>query len=804
MTDTITPRFVATGAPLPESPRPELEQVRRKDGDLILTGRGDYLDDTVLPGMLHAAVLRSPYAHARIRGIDTTQAQSAHGVRFVLTGAEAEQQAGPIPHYFDPALIGGRTADFRTLAVDEVIYVGEPVAAVVAETVNDAEAAVALIAVDFEPLPFVIDAEQALEDDAPKVFKDWDGNAMIRLPFVEGDAEAIFAGADNVLEGELRIQRYQTAPLETRGYIASWGTDGRLTLYASAQNPHPLRSHLSQTLGIPENSVRVIATRLGGGFGHKFHGYPEEPLVCLLARAVGAPVKWVETRAECMLVGAREFIHRFAVVYDEDGRILALRDRIVADIGALGSSGGWGMAFIAAMAMPGPYRIKHYDVESVAVVTHKAPWNGARSYGKESAALAYERIMDLVAAQLGLDPVEIRRRNFIPPGEFPYWTSMKHLDSGEYAAALDHVVELSAYDEQRKEQEQARKQGKLVGVGVGFELTPEGGDFSGTLLRGFDTSTVRMDPTGTVTVLTGVTSPGTGNETGIAQVVAAELGLSPHDVTVVQGDTDRCPYGYGNFSSRSMTVGGAAALLAAQDVRATLVTAAGVLLETTPDKIRLAHGEASVIGEAGRSISIAELTRAIFVRTLAVHGLDQAQLESTRTYSPSNVHNVPDEHGRSSPYPSFPYSAHVATVEIDKGTGVVKLASYAGVHDCGTIISPMLVEGQFLGAIVMGIGGALWEELRYEPDGRLATRTFKQYLLPRATDLPWIKTGHEVTPSPFAMLGMKGVGESGVAGAIAALANAVNDALLPLGVVIDQMPLSAPRLLQAIREVDRS
>ena len=804
MTETVTPRFVTTDEPLPEPVRPELEQVRRKDGDLVLTGRGGYLDDTVLPGMLHAAILRSPYAHARIRGIDTSAAEAAPGVRFVLTGAQAQRESGAIPHYFDPALVGGRTADFRALAVDEVIFAGEPVAAVVATTLNDAEAAIELIDVDFEPLPFVIDADKALADGAPKVFDHWEDNVMIRLPFVEGNAGGILDSAEHVLEGELHIQRYQTAPLETRGYIASWGTDGRLTLYASAQNPHPLRSHLSKTLGMPENQIRVIAPRVGGGFGHKFHGYPEEPLVALLSRAVGAPVKWLETRAECMLVGAREFTHRFKVAYDADGHILALQDRIIADIGALGSSGGWGMAFIAGMALPGPYRIKHYDVESTAVVTHKAPWNGARSYGKESAALAYERIMDLVAAELSLDPVEIRKRNFIPPEEFPYWASMKHLDSGEYAATLDHVLELADYPQLRKEQERARSEDKLIGVGVGFELTPEGGDFSGTLLRGFDSSTVRMDPTGTVTVLTGVTSPGTGNETGIAQVVAAELGVSPHDVTVVQGDTDRCPYGYGNFSSRSMTVGGAAALLAARDVRATLVTAASVLLETAPDQVRLAQGHASVVGEPHRTISIAELTHAVFVRTLAVHGLDQAQLESTRTYAPSNVHNVPDEQGRSSPYPSFPYSAHVSTVEIDRETGVVKLLNYAGVHDCGTMINPKMVEGQFLGAITMGIGGALWEELKYAPDGRLSTRTFKHYLMPRANDLPWIKIGHDVTPSPFAMLGMKGAGESGVAGAIASLANAVNDALRPLGVVVEQMPLSAPNLVEAIKGADRA
>ncbi|NMH97486.1 xanthine dehydrogenase family protein molybdopterin-binding subunit [Pseudonocardia acidicola] len=798
MTEIVAPQVDTTPSPVPAAP--PIEQIRRKDGDLVLTGRGGYLDDVVLPGTLHAAVLRSPHPHARIRGIDTSAADDRPGVRLVLTGQEARDAAGIIPHFFDPALVGGRTADFRCLAVDTVGYEGEPVAAVVAETVHDAQAALDAVVVDYEPLPFVLDADEALAPEAPTLFEGWDDNVLIRLPFAEGDAAAVLASAPHVLDGEIHIARYQTAPMETRGYLASWGPDGRLTFYASTQNPHPLRSHLAEILDVPESSVRVVATRLGGGFGHKFHGYPEESLVCLLARMVGAPVKWVESREECMLVGAREFVHRFTVAFDDDGRILALRDRILANVGALGASGGWGMAFVAGMAFPGPYRITDYDVESVAVVTHKPPWNGARGYGKESAALAIERIVDLVAAELSLDPAGVRRRNFIPPEEFPYWTAVKHLDSGRYAATLDHALELAGYDDLRREQARDRATGRLVGVGIGFELTPEGGDFSGALLRGFDTSTVRMDPSGRATVLTGVTSPGTGNETAIAQLVAAELGMSPGDVTVIQGDTDLCPYGYGNFSSRSLTVGGAAAVLAARDVRNTLARAAGVLLETAPEKIVFAGGR---VAAPERSMSIRDLAGAVFRRTVAVAGLDDAQLESTRTYTPANVHNLPDEQGRWSPYPSFPYSAHIAVVEIDPGTGVVTLRGYSGVHDCGTIINPVLVESQFLGAIAMGIGGALWEELPYGPDGRLRARTFKQYLMPRAPDLPWIRTGHEVTPSPFALLGMKGSGESGTAGAVASVANAVNDALSPLGVSVHRMPLSAPRILAAIRKAGR-
>lgn len=796
MIDTVTVR--ADDCPSGQPRRGPGEHVRRKDGDLVLTGRGGYLDDVVLPNTVHAALLRSPFPRARLRGIDTSAACQMPNVRLVLTGQQAREVIGPIPHFFDPALVGGRSADFRCLAVDIVRYEGEPVAAVVADTVNDAQAALEAIVVDYEPLPFVIDTEAALDAGAPVVFEDWDDNVLIRLPFAEGDATAALVAAPHLLSEEIRIGRYQTAPLETRGYLASWGPDGRLTLYASAQNPHPLRSHLAEMFGVPDSAVRVVAPRLGGGFGHKFHGYPEESLVCLLAREVGVPVKWVETREECMLVGAREFVHHIEVGYDNDGRILALRDRILANVGALGASGGWGMAFVAGMAFPGPYRIKDYDVESVAVVTNKPPWNGARGYGKESAALAIERMVDLVAAGLGLDPAQVRRRNFIPPSEFPYWTAAKHLDSGRYTATLDHALELADYPGRRRQQQLERAAGRLVGIGIGFELTPEGGDFSGALLRGFDTSTVRMDPGGRVTVLTGVTSPGTGNETGIAQLVAAELGLCVDDVAVIQGDTDLCPYGYGNFSSRSLTVGGAAAVLAARDVRNTLALAAAVLLESTPKEIVFVGNRAEVAGALDRAVGIPELAGAVFRRALAVPGIQDAQLESTRTYAPSNVHNTPDELGRWSPYPSFPYSAHLAEVEVDRETGIVTLRGYSGVHDCGTIVNPMLVQSQFLGAIAMGIGGALWEELPYGADGTLRAHTFKQYLMPRAPDLPWIRTGHQVTPSPFALGGMKGSGESGTAGAVASVANAVNDALAPLGVTVHHMPLSAPRLLAAI------
>jgi len=767
-------------------------RIRRKQGDLVLTGHGRFLDDIDLPGMLHAAVLRSPHAHARLVSVDVGPALNAPGVRLSLSGEDALRLVGPIPPFYDPAAVGGKTAEFRCLAVGKVTYDGEPVAAVVAESRGDAEAALDAIAVEYEPLPAVLDVDDALQPDAPRVFEDWDDNVVMRVPFAEGDAERVLREAEHVIEDEIRIQRYQTAPIETRGYVATWGPDGRLTLYASAQNPHPLRSNLARMLDMRESDIHVIATRLGGGFGHKFHGFPEEPLVCVLSRAAGAPVKWLESRSESLLVGGREYVHRIAAAYDDEGRILAVRDRILGNVGALGAIGGWAMTYVAALAFPGPYKIEHCDVESTVVVTNKAPWNGARSYGKESAALAIERVVDLVAQRLGLDPADVRRRNFVPPDQFPYTSVSKRLDSGNYAGALDKALELSRYHERRADQERAQSEGRLVGVGVGFELTPEGGDLAGDLVRGYDTSTVRMDLSGRVTVLTGVTSPGTGNETGIAQIVADELGVAVDDVAVVQGDTDVCPYGYGNFSSRSVAVGGGSALLAAREIRERLADAAAVIMGAEVATLEFAEGAVRVSGKGGVSKPLSELLRQIAITALFNPALKDPQLESTKTYYPPNI-----QHGA---YPTFPYSAHVSVVEIDRETGLVQLRSYAAVDDCGVVVNPMFVEGQFQGSIVMGIGGALWEELAYAPDGRPRATTFKHYLMPRASDLPQLEIGSQVTPSPFTLLGTKGSGEGGVAGAIACIANAVNDALLPLGVTINEMPLSAPRVLRAIKE----
>jgi aerobic carbon-monoxide dehydrogenase large subunit len=781
---------------------PVMEHPLRRDGELLLTGRAEFVDDVALPGMLHAALLHSPHPHARIVRVDATRARSAPGVRAVLTPAEAEALAGPLPSFFEPGDFGANSRENRCLPIDTVRYVGEVIAAVAADTLAEAEQAVELIEVDYELLPVVLDADEALGQDAPVLFPEWDDNVLATFRFTEGDAAGVIAAAPHQLSDELHIQRYQTTPMEPRGYVAQWQPGGRLRMWASTQNPHPLRTNVAAVLGVAEERIQVIAPKVGGGFGHKFNGYAEEYLVPLLARLAQRPVKWIETRAYSLLVGAREYIHRFTVGFDDDGRILGLRDHVIGNVGSLSTWGGWGMVFCAGMTFPGPYKVPDYDITTQAIVTNKAPWNGARGYGKESASLALERMVDLIAEHRGLDPAEVRRRNFIPPDEFPFWTAAKRLDSGDYAGALEKVLDLADYRALRTEQRQRAPGGTLMGVGIGFELTPEGGDFAGSFVRGHDVATVRMHPTGAVTVLTGVTSPGTGNETTFATLVARELGIPVDRVAVVQGDTDTCPFGHGNFSSRAVATGGSAAVLAARELRDRLYAAAAALLGCSATDLVLADGRFTATG--GAALTVGEVADAVHRRALtSIPGLDEPTLEVTRVDRPRNYQHVPDEKGRFTTYPSFPYSAHIAVVEVDPGTGVVSVDRYFAVDDCGIVISPKFVEGQLFGAIAMGIGGALWEELPYDGDGRPTATNLKGYLLPRASDLPSIALGSQQTPSPFTLLGTKGVGESGVGGALAAVANAVHDALRPLGVRIRRMPLSPPHVLDAIGEGDR-
>jgi len=770
-------------------------RARKLGGDRFLRGQARFIDDIRLPGTAHLAVLRSREMHARLRRVDVATARRAPGVLAVLTGEEAADLARPIPQMIDLAPFGGRTADVRCLAVGKVVYAGEPVAAVVAESRADAEGARDLIAVDYEPLSPVRSVEEALAPDAGLLYEHWPENVLIRGRCGGGDIEAAFAAAPHIVEDEIGIHRYTSAPIETRGYLADWSRrDGTLTFYATSQKPHPLRWVLSQTLAIPETQIRIVVPDLGGAFGLKIHSHPEETLVCLLSRQLDRPVKWIEDRAECLLVSGREQTHAFAIGFDSDGRILAFRNHITADIGALGVASGWAMVHVAAVTFPSGYRVRDSEVSYDAVVTNKPYWSACRGFGKEATNLVMERAVDMIARTLALDPAEVRRRNFVGRDEFPFRTSSGlNIDSGDYRAALDKVLAQIDYRSARAEQSRLRTGGRYLGIGLAFELTPEAAALTGTLSSGYDSTTVRIDPSGTVTVLTGVTSLGGGNDTGIAQVVADELGVSLDTVTVVQGDTSLCPYGLGTSTGRALVVGGGAAVLAARDLREKLARVAAAMLAATPADVRLVDGTATA---GRRSIPLASVAYSVY--TLAFPDLAEPPLESTRSYRPDNLELTPDEQGRTQPYPTYSNAMHAAVVEVDVETGKIDVLRYIVVHDCGTMINPDLVEGQMHGAVAMGIGGVLLEELRYDEDGRLLTDRLKTYLLPRAGDLPPIEVDHQETPSPFTVLGNKGAGEAGVGGAQAAVANAVDDALTPFGVTVRTFPLSPPNVLAAI------
>jgi carbon-monoxide dehydrogenase large subunit len=774
--------------------------VRKHDGAAYLAGLVTYTADVSLPGEAHVSVVRSPLAHATIIEIDCTAARAADGVVAVLTGREAAELANPIPHNLDPAGLGGNHADLRCLALDKVVYVGQPVVAVVAVTTADAKAAADLVDIQYGPLPAVLDADAALAPDAPLLYDGWSSNVMIAGTVGEGDYDAA-AGNGRTLSGELRIQRSTSAPMETRAYLADWDDRSeQLTWYGTTQNPHPQRWVLANALGIAESKIRVIAPTPGGAFGLKMHGHPEEVLVAVLARKLARPVKWVESRAECMLATGKEQVVRFEAIHDDDGHVLAVRGTVIADHGAAAAGPGWGMAFVGSLCFPSGYAVPIVDVKYSVVVTNKPPWAGARPFGKEAPALVMERIMELVAQATGIDPLEIRRRNWVRADQFPYTTPTGlQLDSGDFHGLLNKALELVGYDELRTEQSEMRRAGRYLGVGVGFELLPEGADIPGALVGGFDTATVRVNPSGEVTVLTGVTSPGGGNETGIAQIVADCLGVRLADITVVQGDTAVTPFGFGNLSSRGLVAGGGAAALAAEEVAEKLRAVAAAMLHSEAAEIDLGVGMATVRGDAARTVPIAVVAHAAYsLGYILALGIEPT-LEATRTYKPSNIRHIPDAGGHIQPFASFSNALHISVVEVDVQTGAVEIRRHVAIHDCGTIINPAMVRGQFSGSIVMGLGAALSEELVYDADGTTLTDGFKTYLLMRASDIPSLELGHQVTPSPFTPMGAKGAGESGFAGAYAAVFNAVNDALGPLGVTLDRTPVSPPAILSAIQ-----
>jgi carbon-monoxide dehydrogenase large subunit len=771
----------------------------------LVAGKGTFVADIDLPGMTHMAVLRSPYAHALIRSVDASAALELPGVLAVATGEEIAARTDPIPEAWDPAEVGAKSIRWYALAPERVRFVGEAVAAVVAEDRYTASKALDSIEVDYEELEPVVDPEEALKPGSTLVEPSWPDNVIVSRDFVTGDPDAAFAEADGVVSGVVQSNRITGSSIEPRGVVARYDPyEDLYTVWDSTQDPHPLRVYLAQTLRVPETSVRVIQPHVGGAFGLKQPTFQEEPLAPYLARKVGRPVKWIEERYENFQVGGHSRDTRFSyeAAYRNDGRITGIKIRVVADVGAPTALLGWGMSFVTWYCLPTVYDIPNVKMELFSVVTNKCPWNAYRGYGKDAASFLMDRVVDHVTRTVGRDRAEVRFLNFIPPDDFPHpQPSGAVLDSGDYPAALRQLLELVDYESFPRLQEEARREGRYIGLGIGQELTPEGASVPGSvMIGGYDGSNIRVMPTGEVLLLTGVTSPGSGNETGLAQIVADTVGCTIEKVRVIQGDTDACPWGLGNYSSRSIIMGGSAAHLAALEVRAKMLKIAGSILEVEPGDLDAAGDRIFPKDAPSRFVTFREVASQAYRHTHGEHMDDvEPALESTRHFKIGNVYHQPEKQGRFSTYPTWPYGVAACIVEVDPETGVVTVLRYILVHDAGTIINPLLADANLHGGLTQGIGSALYEDITYDESGQPLTATFMDYTIPTAIEVPNFELGHLCSPSPFTPLGAKGVGESGVGAALGALCSAIEDALPHLDLHLTRLPLTPSRVWEAIQ-----
>ena len=763
--------------------------VKRREDPRFLRGEGRFIDDVTLPGLLHAAFLRSPHAHARIARVDTTAAAAAPGVVRVLTFADLERWMKPLPLFgaVPPGLAAVVKFDVRqapqwALCRDRARYVGEIVAMVVADSPEHAADAVDLIRVDWELLTPVVDMTRAAEPGAPLLHPEWGSNIGVGFTHSIGDADRAFAQADVTVTETFHIQRYVGMPLENRGVVATWDRrDGTMTTWNSTQVSHFVQQGLTGALGLPPHKIRVIAPDLGGGFGTKASGYAEDALVPIAAMALGRPVKWIESRREHMsgAAHARHQVHAISLAAARDGAILGVRDRIWLDLGAYNV---WGVVlpYNTVAHLIGPHRIKHMRVDVQAVVTNKTPNAPYRGAGRPETVFAMDRIVDCLARELRMDPAELRRRNYIRPDELPYDFGMPYrdgnplvYDTGDFPEALEQALEAADYQKFRADQPRLRAQGIHRGIGIS-------GYVEGTAIGPFEGATVKLDLAGRVLVATGAISSGQGHETSFAQIAADALGVPMDWITVIGGDTAAVPFGVGTFASRSAVTAGSSIADACREVRTKLTRAAAVLLEAAPDDIEIDDGRVFVRGSPGSAVDLARVVQAS-IPTFAKPGVASPDFEA------SAYHHVPTV--------TYASAVHDAQVEVDASTGGVKLLRYVVAHDCGRVINPVIVEGQVHGGVAQGVGGALFEEMVYDETGQLLTGSLMDYAVPKADDLPPIETVHLEFPSPRNPLGVKGLGEGGAISPPAAIANAVEDALAPFGVRVTETPLTAARIV---------
>ncbi|PYM12411.1 MAG: xanthine dehydrogenase family protein molybdopterin-binding subunit [Candidatus Rokuibacteriota bacterium] len=774
----MTDQYV--GAPLPP----------RETRKLVL-GRGCYIADVSMPGLLHAAFVRSPHAHARVVRIDVDAARRAPGIVAVLTGRDLATMTARFR--MAPPIEGLLPMEMATLPTDTVRFVGDPVACVIGDDRYRVEDACATVDVEYDVLPAVIDPERAEDPDAPRVDEAIPANRPYHGVFAHGDIEAALRAADRVVQVRFHQGRQTHVPMEPRGCLASWlPGDETLTFWHSTQIPHPMRSALAARLGIPESAVRVITPDVGGGFGQKIPLYREELTTAAASRRLGRPVRWVETRRENLLASlhAREDIVDVRAAVRSDGTLLGLDVRILADFGAYAYFPANYMARVVGMLIPGAYRLHDYRYEITTVLTNKCP-SGPYRAPMLVCSWVIEGAIDAVARALAMDPVEVRRRNMLADSDLPYTTA----GGFEYRSVhprdtLERALRAFDYAERRREQADARSRGTITGIGIATYVEPNtyGSEFyktAGIPGSGHDAAIVRIEPSGAVSAQIGVVSQGQGHLTTVAQALADELAVPIENVRVQSGDTAAAPYGMGTRGSRGGVVSAGAALGAARVLKQKLLRLAAHVLEAPIDDLELAGGRIQVRGAPASAVTIAQLAQKAYLAPTDLPRGMEPGLEATHAFDPPPL--------------TFSSGTHVCQVEIDPGSGRVTIPRYTIVEECGRMLNPRVVEGQLHGATAQGVAGALFEEVVYASDGQNLSATLLDYAMPIASDLPSFDVQHVEHPDPATPLGMKGMAEGGVMGASAAISNAIADALAPLGVELTRQPFTARRLGERLR-----
>jgi carbon-monoxide dehydrogenase large subunit len=767
------------------------ERIKRREDPRLIRGLATYTDDVKLHGMLHAAFVRSDHAAGRIVKIDATKARQMPGVVAVYTFDDLRGNAGATPCWV--VLPGMHHVPHPLLADGEVRYAGQPVAVVVAKEKYAARDAALAVEVEIDSREAIVDPEAALQPGAPLVYEQFGTNLAVKISNPHPETERLFAEAAGTVSLRLVNQRVAPVPMEGRAVLAHWEEGPqKLTLWTSTQTPHACKQNVAICLGISELRVRVIAPEVGGGFGQKIPSYGEECLLPWISRKLRKPVKWAETRTENLAASAhgRGHVTTVEAAHDRDGKLLAVRGKTIAELGAFVSMLGALIPTFTHLLAAGPYTVQAVSWETDCVYTNTMATDAYRGAGRPEAAYNIERVMDAVAAKLGLDRVEVRRRNLIPAGAFPYHAPTGAIyDSGNYQACLEQAIAKFDYAGAIAARDRARAAGKLAGIGVATfteicGLGPSTGTAAPARSGFWESAELRVEPTGAVTVMTGVSPHGQGQETAFAQMVGDAFGIDIESVNVVHGDTDVVTHGVGTFGSRGIVVGGTAVHMAAQKILAKAKRIAAHLLDTTEDRVNVESGVFSAVGGA-RKLTFADVASAAHTWGVAIPG-EEPGLEAVARFEPSGT--------------TFPFGVHFCSVSIDRETGQLALERFVSVDDVGNIINPLLADGQRLGGIIQGLGQAMCEEVRYDESGQLMTATFMDYAMPRAAMFPRIELDSTCTPSPLNPLGAKGIGELGTIGSTPCLVSAVLDALAPLGVTHVDMPLKPEKLWRLIQQ----